>query len=499
MSFADFFMITSYPVLNGLIWFVVVTLLFYIARLPAHRAIIALSRVLYNAMRLSAYSVVRAEKMLLQRNREVLLAAGQEASERIVEREFERVDATVRRDLSEYPAFHRKLSEEITQIDEDYKQSTEVPPEPPAWVKAVDAVAKIPSTKGDPMVGNVLEDIHHSLIKANTKATEEYRKSSHVRHTHLKNMMPHWRKVLQVLNQVDKNINNLLIRCRTIDRHMDNYEDIVSKSDRAARMLSSSSMTQFFIAAFVLAIAVGGAMINFHLIARPLSEMVGGTSRMLGFPVSSIAALVIILVEVAMGLFLMESLRITRLFPVIGALNDKIRIRMVWVSFGILFFLASIEAGLAYLREDLMRDAAATRALLRAEDVAVLVQSSNQWITTAAQMGLGFVLPFALTFVAIPLESFIHSFRTVLGVAGVAMLRALAWSLRLIGNISRFMGSALVHIYDLIIFGPLYIEHAVKGRDERAVKVRDTEAVDSTSNVQEIHGEGRHTDTFSSI
>lgn len=33
------------------------------------------------------------------------------------------------------------------------------------------------------------------------------------------------------------------------------------------------------------------------------------------------------------------------------------------------------------------------------------------WITTAAQMGMGFILPFALTFVAIPLETFVLSLK----------------------------------------------------------------------------------------
>ena len=72
-------------------------------------------------------------------------------------------------------------------------------------------------------------------------------------------MMPHWRKVKSVLGQVDKSVNSLLTRSQTIDRHMEDYEAIVKKSDRAVRMLSSSSLTQFFIAAFVLAVAVGGA------------------------------------------------------------------------------------------------------------------------------------------------------------------------------------------------------------------------------------------------
>lgn len=485
MTASEIFMITSSPALSILIWFVVIVTVLFVARTHAHMGIRSLSRVLHHAMRMTANSVMQAERNLKQRNREVLLAQGREAAERIVEREFERVDATVRRDLAEYPALHRHLSEEITRIDEDYKQSTEVPPTPPGWVKAVEAVAKIPSTKGDPMVGNVLEDIHHSLIKANTKATEEYRKSSHERHLLLKNMMPQWRKVNQILSKVDKNVNSLLSRSIIIDRHMDEYESIVKGTDKAERMLSSSSLTQFFTSGLVLAIAIGGAMINFHLIARPMSEMVGGTSQIMGYQINTIAAMVIILVEMAMGIFLMESLRITRLFPIIGALNDKIRIRMVWAFFSMLFFLASVEAGLAFMREILMEEDAATRALLREGEASAVVESSYLWITTAAQMGMGFILPFALMFVAIPLESFIHSMRTVLGVVGVAFLRGFAWALRLVGNISRFTGLTLIHIYDLVIFAPLWIEKVINDKKQNE-RVEDDFEPDKTVNIRGV-------------
>lgn len=475
MSFTDIFMIVPNPVLSGMIWFVFLVLVMYFARSPAHFAIRSFSRVIHNAMRLSARAVMRAETRLNERNREVLLAQGREASERIIEREFDRIDATVRRDLAEYPALHRQLSEEITVIDDDYKQSTEVPPEPPAWVKAVDAVAKIPGK--DPMVASILEDIHASMIKANTQAIEEYRKASHKRHEHLSKMMPHWRKVKSVLGQVDKSVNSLLMRSPTIDRHMEEYEGIVKQTDRAVRMLSSSSLTQFFIAAFVLAIAVGGALINFNLIARPLAEMVGGTSHIMGFAINNIAAMVIILVELAMGLFLMETLRITRLFPVIGALNDKIRVRLVWTFFSILLFLACVEAGLAFMRELLMQDAAATRAILRGESGAEIVQNSHLWITTAAQMGMGFVLPFALMFVAIPLETFVHSLRTVLGILGVSVLRVSAWLLRLVGNVVRFLSNAVIQVYDLIIFAPLWIERMIKGKSVSKQDEADTASV----------------------
>jgi hypothetical protein len=162
-----------------------------------------------------------------------------------------------------------------------------------------------------------------------------------------------------------------------------------------------------------------------------------------------------------MGLFLMESLRVTRLFPVIGALPDKIRVRMIWVTFAILLMLASVEAGLAYMREVLMQDELATSALLRGGGT--LVSNEYLWITTAAQMGMGFTLPFALVFVAIPLETFVHSLRTVLGLLGIGALKVIRLVLRLLGDLFVHVGTALVRIYDIPIFMPLWIETMWKG------------------------------------
>jgi hypothetical protein len=192
-----------------------------------------------------------------------------------------------------------------------------------------------------------------------------------------------------------------------------------------------------------------------------MAEMVGGTSFVGNFRTADIAALVIIMVEISMGLFLMESLRITRLFPVIGALPDKLRVRMMAVTFTILLMLASVEAGLAYMREILMQDELATAAILRGG--AVTTQSPFMWITTAAQMGMGFTLPFALVFVAIPLETFVQSLRTVLGLIGIGALRLTRLVLRLLGSAFVHAGTALTKIYDIPIFMPLWIEHRWRG------------------------------------
>ena len=57
-----------------------------------------------------------------------------------------------------------------------------------------------------------------------------------------------------------------------------------------------------------------------------------------------------------MGLFLMEALRITHLFPRIATLNDRMRRRMMWIALVLLVTLAGVEAALALMRDMLIAD-----------------------------------------------------------------------------------------------------------------------------------------------
>ncbi|MDX8404448.1 MAG: hypothetical protein R8K54_08595 [Mariprofundaceae bacterium] len=488
MSFSEMYLLWSESAaLSAVIWSVIVVLLTYLAREPMHKMIEAVSSLARSAFQQASESLLGAEKKLSERNSEVLIAAGREASEHLIEREFSRINKVVETDLAEYPTLHRKISDVITRIDEDYKQSSDVPPEAPGWGKAISAVAQISTSKSDPMVGQILESIHGSLEKNHEKTLDVYRKSSRERHMLLKKMLPSWRGMNSDLKQVDQHVNSLMERSRVVDRQMEEYEKIINETDSAKKTLSSSSLTQFFVAGFVLAIAIGGAMINFNLIARPMQEMVGGSSVMMGYRTANIAALVIILVEVAMGLFLMESLRITRLFPVIASMKDSMRFYMILITFSILLTLASVEAGLAYMREILAQDDAALRASLLS-GAAASMGVPDRWITTAAQMGMGFILPFALVFVAIPLESFIHSSRTVLGIAAAGTLRAMAFVFALFANGSHYFGRILTTVYDLIIFIPLWIEGRVSGsfrsekkKDKHGFKPLQTQSMKEVS------------------
>ena len=312
------------------------------------------------------------------------------------------------------------------------------------------------------------------MVKAHGEAMDDYRKASAERHSLLRRMMPDWRLIQETLGRVNTSVESVLARSLTIDRHMEEYDAIVRGEDRAVTVLSSSSVVYFFVSALVLAVATAGAAINFSLISRPMAEMVGGTSFIGSFRTADIAALVIIMVEISMGLFLMESLRITRLFPVISALSDQMRVRMIFITFTILLLMASVEAGLAYMREVLLQDELATSSLLRGDAVAAAI-NPHLWITTAAQMGMGFILPFALVFVAIPLETFVHSLRTVMGLVAIGVLRVLALLLRVLGNGARHLGTLGQQVYDLVLFVPLWIETrmAVAAAEEAAEEAAD--------------------------
>ena len=79
-------------------------------------------------------------------------------------------------------------------------------------------------------------------------------------------------------------------------------------------------------------------------------------------------------------------------------------------------------------------------------------------------MVMGFMLPFALAFAAIPLESFIHSGRIVLGGLTTVALRSFAGLLEFMGKLCKNLGPVLTHIYDFLIVIPLKLEQLITRR-----------------------------------
>src|SRR5690606_41956250 len=69
-----------------------------------------------------------------------------------------------------------------------------------------------------------------------------------------------------------------------------------------------------------------------------------------------------------------------------------------------------------------------------------------------------FSVPSAQSYVAIPLETFIHSLSTVLCIISCAALRALALVFRLLGLVLRGTLRFVSSAYDVLVFMPLWIE-----------------------------------------
>ena len=452
----------------------------YLARKPSHRCLVSFSLIIRNSMRLFATSVKLAEKRLNDRNRDVLLSAGRQHAERCVEREFERISTAVQRELEGYPQVQRELNESIVKLNEDHNKSAEIPQTLPDWIKVIKAIASIrPSS--DPIVGNMLEDIHQTLSEQHVKALDQQRTDASNRHAILNRMLPLLRAMKKILGGLNKSLADLNFRAKRIDRYMDNYEQIREQSDAAMRTLSSSSLTQFFISGAVLLIALGGAIINFNLIALPMSEMVGGASYIGPYKTSDIAGLVIICLEICTGIFLMESLRITQLFPIIGSMDDRMRMMLFWIALSLLAILAGVESALAFMRDRIAGDMEALR-----QSLAGVAPSSvaGSIIPTIGQMVMGFILPFILTFVAIPLESFVASSRTILGLTAAWMLRSLAFALRLIGHLGYYMGRLMINLYDLVIFPALWLEGIITQSLFR------TQTKDNTADKEKTTGSG---------
>jgi hypothetical protein len=74
--------------------------------------------------------------------------------------------------------------------------------------------------------------------------------------------------------------------------------------------------------------------------------------------------------------------------------------------------------------------------------------------------------------VAIPLETFVHSLRTVVGLIAIGVMRLFCFALRLVGGLFVHLGAALVRIYDIVVFLPLWIELIWRGQKRPAARNR---------------------------
>ncbi len=459
---------TPYPLLSALIWLLLLFLAMYLARKPFHRSMSALGRLAYNSTRLAASSVKQAEKRLLARNREVLLNAGLKMTERKVELEFDRISTSIQRHLEGYPQIQRKLNEDLLKIEGDFQKSATVSQSLPDWVKVLDAIANIRPI-GDRMVIHTLDQIHNTLTEQHKIAAERHRRDMAERHGILSRMVPFWQGVQKTLDGIERAILNLNQRSKTIDRYMSEYEAIRAQTDMAQRQLSASSLTQFLVSGLVLAVAVVGIIFNFNLVALPMSEIMGASNYLGIFRISDVGGWLIVILGIILGIFMMDTLRVTHFFDRIDSLEDGKRRIIFWILFAVLILMAGFESALALVRDRMVADMRDLHQSISGSAIEASELASSS-IPKIGQMIMAFILPIFLTFAAIPFESFVGASRTAIGILAGWLLRIVAFTLRLLGNLGFYTGRLIVNIYDLAIFPALWLEGAIGQNISRTKK-----------------------------
>jgi hypothetical protein len=398
---------------------------------------------------------------LRERSRESLLAAGTLELQGKLDREFHRIDQGFSQKLEKYAGLHRRLDDLLLGLDSDYKSCGEAPPEVPGWTAAVESIAALPATN-DPNVHKVLEGIRKSLQDAERKTLQCYRDDSARRHKILGAMSARWREIRGLMTRMKDAVSRALETATRINGYVDEYEKLHHEREAAARRLTHSAFKLFVVSLLVLGIASGGAFINFQLIALPMSELVPAGARIGGVPVATVSALVIVLMEAAVGFFLMDMLGITDLFPKLAGVPSERRRLILVISFLGLFFLASVESSLAILREQIVEADAALKLALAGSTETVVARASQSRIPVIGQAVLGFILPWILAMVAIPLEMLLDSSRHVAAAAVAACLGGLAVMAGALAHAVRAIFQMLPHLFDVYVSVPLRIERALR-------------------------------------
>ena len=468
-------LIPGEPVLSWLLVIIAANLILYFIRHSAHQLFDSLTLLVVNNLRLFSRALVTTARHMSRRNREVLLEHGKQQAERELERQFIRLGNLVEKDLGRYPTIQRSIEQNVSHMEDKLSQTSEVPAPLPEWTEAVESIARLKDvTKNDAVVGKLLQAIYEAFHKQQGEVLSTFRQDIAKRHSILKSAMVHWRHLLHKIESLHEQWQNLNEQSKKVDLQVDRFENMVKGTDKAERLLQSSNTTQFFISVVVMVIAGFGAFVNYNLIALPMSELMPATSQVAGYDVAEIGAAVIIMLELTVGLFFMEAIGITRLFPVIHFMEDKKRIIWAWVCILFLLALCGVEAGLAYMRETMVADKAMLTSFLVGGEQAVAASASVEHsnIPMIGQMTLGFVLPLILMFVAIPFESFIHTGRHVLGNMVVHLCIFTSTIARSLSLFMKQFNNSLKHIYDILCFAPLWVEHMVESKPQSSKKVK---------------------------
>src|SRR5689334_5245782 len=221
------------------------------------------------------------------------------------------------------------------------------------------------------------------------------------------------------LHDVDAEFNQTVDE---VNKTFEEFENIVRSEDRTKIAARASIVVPWLIAVLITGIALSGVFLNFFLIERPMSEIVGEGSRIAGVGLPAFAAMIVIFLEFVAGVVLMDALGFTKLIPAFHTMPDSGRKILL---IGALIFLAAfsvLEAFLAIVREQIIEQnneisriavsqlggAAAAPTDVVASTVPT-AKVAGLALPTFAQIILAVVIPWLLATAALPLETIVRN------------------------------------------------------------------------------------------
>jgi hypothetical protein len=441
-------------------------LFLFLARTPFHKAFESLSEGTGGGFRrIGDWARKLADKMR-ERDRKVLLESGIAAAENKMREEFIRVEGSYSKHLKDFPTLQRKLDDNISKIEGDYRECGQATPEAPGWNDAVASIAKIKGSSGDRIIEKMLAEIHKSAVEGEKRALAELRNTTAKRHKILSGMAPVWKGISKSLKEVGDQVSTVLETTKRIDKYMGQFEKVHKGGEDSIDMLASRANKLFIFSVIMIAIAAAGVFVNFNIIALPVSELVPAGSRIFGVSVAQFSAMVIICLEVMCGIFLTEALGMTNIIPHIGMMTRGKRRMILFASLLFLFLLACVEASLGILREYL----AASKAALDQSLAGAAAPAANgtSHFTVIGQAGLGFILPWILSMVAIPLEMLIETSQHVFYKLLILLVNMFGYLCNMIGYVIEWFIKILIHLYDVYIIIPAQIGNAIGGNKSKA-------------------------------
>ena len=451
------------PGLSIAVWIVASMIFLFLAKEPVHKMLQACSDATAGGLRKLSEWMKKTAEAMREKDRKVLLESGVAKIQGEILQEFSKIDMANTKALSGYPKLQLRLDDSISQIERDYKECGQVTPQAPGWSEVIESISRAQGANNDRIIEKMLSEIHKSAVDGEKKALSEFREATSKRHKILSSMASAWKRIEKLGKEINGKVDKVMENSKNIESYMTRYEKISAAEPESIDMLSSKVTKLFIISLIVIVVGLVGAFINFNLIALPMSELVPAGVRVAGMQVSEVSALVIVALELVLGIFMFEAIGVTHTFPQISNMTrGKRKIILFGCLLGLLF-LSSVEASLAILRESLAEAKTALDISLAGE-LAATVQNVNSNITVIGQAALGFVLPWILAVIAIPLEMFIEAsqhafarFYTILITLLCYLATAIAYAIEGIFNI-------LVHVFDIYIIIPSQIANLFNGK-----------------------------------